>query len=210
MSSGKRVAIIGAGGQAKVIADSLLSVDANVDILVFDELADSSITTCCDRYPLITDKEAFKEALSSSSVIVAIGDNQTRLDLFKWCQEHDAQFETVIHHSAVVSESVTIGLGSCIFALAAVNPYSQVGSNCIINTGAIVEHDCIVGDHSHIAPNVTLCGGVSIGEGCLLGASSTVLPGVKIGRNVTIGAGAVVAEDIADNARVAGVPARQI
>ena len=41
-----------------------------------------------------------------------------------------------------------------------------------------------------------------------LGISSTVLPGVTIGKGAIVGAGAVVAEDVPDNAIVAGVPAR--
>jgi acetyltransferase-like isoleucine patch superfamily enzyme len=49
---------------------------------------------------------------------------------------------------------------------------------------------------------------VHIGDGSDLGVGCTILPGVTIGRGVQVGAGAVVAEDLADGAVAAGVPAR--
>ena len=45
-------------------------------------------------------------------------------------------------------------------------------------------------------------------KGASLGSGSTILCGVTIGENAVIGAGAVVTKDVADNAVVAGVPAR--
>lgn len=45
-------------------------------------------------------------------------------------------------------------------------------------------------------------------SGASLGSGSVILCGVTIGRNARIGAGAVVTRDVADNACVAGVPAR--
>jgi acetyltransferase-like isoleucine patch superfamily enzyme len=85
-----------------------------------------------------------------------------------------------------------------------------IGANVIINTGATVDHDCSIGDGSHIAPGCHLCGGVVIGTRSLLGAGTTVIPGVRIGNNVVIGAGSTVTMNVADNARLAGSPARPI
>ena len=73
-----------------------------------------------------------------------------------------------------------------------------------------MDHDCRIEDAVHIAPGCHLCGGVSVGQGSLLGAGTTVTPGVRIGRNVIVGAGSTVIRDIADAARVSGVPARPL
>jgi maltose O-acetyltransferase len=51
---------------------------------------------------------------------------------------------------------------------------------------------------------------VKIGNGVWIGAHVTILRGVTIGDGAIIGAGAVVTHDVAPNAKVAGVPARQI
>ena len=80
----------------------------------------------------------------------------------------------------------------------------------IINTGAIIEHDCSIGDFSHIAPGAVLAGNVSIGSGCMIGANSVIKQGVKVGDNVIIGAGAVVLKDVNAETTFVGNPAKQI
>jgi acetyltransferase-like isoleucine patch superfamily enzyme len=52
--------------------------------------------------------------------------------------------------------------------------------------------------------------GITVGNGVWLAAHVVVLPGVTIGDGAVIGAGAVVTADVAPNAIVAGVPARQL
>lgn len=49
---------------------------------------------------------------------------------------------------------------------------------------------------------------VRIGAWADIGVNAVVLPGVTVGKGAIVGAGAVVAEDVADFAIVAGVPAR--
>jgi serine acetyltransferase len=44
----------------------------------------------------------------------------------------------------------------------------------------------------------------------MIGAGTVVLPGVRIGADASVGANSVVAEDVPEGARVAGVPARPI
>jgi carbonic anhydrase/acetyltransferase-like protein (isoleucine patch superfamily) len=51
---------------------------------------------------------------------------------------------------------------------------------------------------------------VRVGSGAWLGARVTVLPGVTIGEGAVVAAGAVVTTDVAPNALVGGVPAKQI
>jgi serine acetyltransferase len=85
-----------------------------------------------------------------------------------------------------------------------------VKSNCIINTAAVIEHDCVIEDYVHISPNVTICGHVKIGKGTHVGAAAVIIPGIKIGAWCTIGAGAVVIRDIPDGATVVGNPGRII
>jgi acyl-[acyl carrier protein]--UDP-N-acetylglucosamine O-acyltransferase len=51
--------------------------------------------------------------------------------------------------------------------------------SAIVNTGAIVSHDCRIGDYAHVAPGAILAGGVEIEEGTLVGMGATVNIGVR-------------------------------
>ncbi len=78
----------------------------------------------------------------------------------------------------------------------------------LINTGAVVEHDCAIGDYAHVAPNATLGGGVTVGADAHVGMGAVVIEGRRVGASAFVAAGAVVVADVPDGARVAGVPAR--
>ena len=93
---------------------------------------------------------------------------------------------------------------------AVINASVKIGKHCIINTNAVVEHDCILEDYVHVSPSATISGHVKIEEGTHIGASAVVIPSIEIGRWVTVGAGAVVIKNIPDYAIVAGNPAKII
>ena len=91
---------------------------------------------------------------------------------------------------------------------AIVNAGARVGSNVIVNTGAIVEHDVELGEHAQLAPGVILGGGARVGALAYVGLGAVVRDHVAIGDGATVGMGAVVVKDIPDGARALGVPAR--
>jgi len=78
----------------------------------------------------------------------------------------------------------------------------------LINTGAIVEHDCSIGEGSVVGPRATLTGRVTVGSGVEVGAGAIVLPDRTVGDDARIGAGAVVTHDVSAGSTVVGVPAR--
>lgn len=138
-------------------------------------------------------------------VVVAIGDNGKRMDIL----DGIAKAATVIHPSAVISTTATLGEGTVVFANAVVNPFAIIGRGCIINTAATVDHDCIIGDGVHISPGAHLGGGVSVERCSWIGIGASVKHGVSIGENVVVGAGAAVVGDIPDNVTIVGVPAKE-
>jgi UDP-3-O-[3-hydroxymyristoyl] glucosamine N-acyltransferase len=80
----------------------------------------------------------------------------------------------------------------------------------VVNTGAIVEHDCRIGSWTHLAPGSVLGGEVKVGERSLVGIGAQVLPGVEICDDAIIGGGATVVRPIADPGTYAGTPARRL
>ena len=91
-----------------------------------------------------------------------------------------------------------------------ININTKVRIGCIVNNGAIIEHDCMVGNYVNICPKFAMAGHSSIGYKSYLGIGSTVIDDIRIGNRVTVGAGAVVVSNISDNIVAIGVPAKKM
>jgi UDP-perosamine 4-acetyltransferase len=114
----------------------------------------------------------------------------------------------VVHSSAWVSPTATVGEGTVIMAGAVVQTGARIGAHCVINTGAIVEHDAELGEQAQLAPGARLGGAVRIGAAAYVGLGAVVRDHRSVGAGATVGMGAVVVRDVAAGARVLGVPAR--
>ena len=142
---------------------------------------------------------------------ISLGDNNIRKKIYKKLKSNDIYLNTIlIHMSASISKTSLIEGQTFVSAGVIINPQVKIGIGCIINTGAIIEHECAIGKFTHIAPGAVLAGNVSIGFGCMIGANAVIKQGVKVGDNVVIGAGAVVLNDINSNAKFVGNPAHEI
>ena len=78
---------------------------------------------------------------------------------------------------------------------ALVNAGARIGSNCIINTKALVEHDAVVEDHCHIATGAIVNGGVSIGAGSFYGSAAVSKHYISVPPKSFIKANSIVGEN---------------
>ncbi len=189
-----RLIIIGAGGHGRVVADA-----SSVPAVFLDE--DTSLEGVVG-----TPSELSNVSTKEDGIVVAIGDNSTRLQMLGGIK----QATTIVHESSVVGNAVTLGVGTVVFAGAVINAYATLGKGCIVNTGATVDHDCQLADGVHISPGANLGGNVTVGECSWIGIGACVKNGVTIGKNVIVGAGAAVVQDVPDNVTVVGVPAKEL
>ncbi len=142
--------------------------------------------------------------------IVAIGDNAGRAAVASLLASQGWRFVSAVHPGASLGRGSRVAPGCVIMAGCVINSDSDIAAHAIINTSATIDHDCRIGEAVHIAPGCHLCGGVSVGRASFLGVGATVTPGVKIGSDAVVAAGACVIRDVADGARVSGVPARPL
>jgi UDP-N-acetylbacillosamine N-acetyltransferase len=142
-------------------------------------------------------------------VIIGIGDNTTRQQLASQLKETGLELVSVIHPTAWVSLSATVGEGVFVGPQAVVHNEASVAKGAIVNSGAIVEHHNQLGAFAHVAPGAVLGGRCEVGPGSLIGVGARVLPRRTIGEGATVGAGAVVDRDVPAYQTVAGVPARE-
>lgn len=154
------------------------------------------------------EEEVALQKLAAEGFFIAIGDNDIRKKVADRLSSRGLFAQTIIHPSAVIATSASISnTGVMIGAAVVVNPLAEIEEAVILNTGAIIEHECRVGAYVHIAPGAVLCGNVKVGRGSFIGAGSVIRQGISIGANCMVAAGSVVVKDIPDNSRVMGVPA---
>ncbi|HJJ04092.1 MAG TPA: acetyltransferase [Clostridiaceae bacterium] len=204
----KKVVIIGAGGHAKVIADIIEK--SGDEIVGFLDDNKEIGTTIIKEYKVIGDlNNRFAMAVTKENLefIIAIGDNKKREEI---SHSPNLKFYTAIHPSAQIGLDVEIKEGTVVMANVCINSSAKIGKHCIINTGAIIEHDNIIEDFVHISPNVALGGTVKIGKNTHVGIGSTIKNNITICENCKIGAGAVVVKDIKEEGTYVGVPAKRM
>lgn len=146
---------------------------------------------------------------SETELVNAVGGVGTTLrrDVFERYEALSFSFASVFHSSAIHSRYARLGAGVQLLANSYVGPETVLAENVLVNTGALVEHNCQLAAHVHIAPNATLLGDVQVGANTHVGAGATVLQGVSIGEHCVVGAGAVVLNSVKAGQTVVGVPA---
>ena len=204
------VIVIGGGGHAKVLVNTLL--DLSVNILGFTDCDAGNIDqTILEVRALGDDDIILQYPTDTIRLVNGLGSTKStkkHKEIFEYFKKRGYSFATVIHPASIVSRDVVISEGAQIMAGAIVQPGSHIGRNTIINTKVSIDHDCSIGDHVHLAPGVTLSGMVKTGSGAHIGTGATVIQGIHIGQNSLIGAGALVLKDVPAGATVVGVPAQ--
>ena len=193
----KSIYIYGASGHGLVVAD--IAFLCGYDNIVFIDDADN-------KYP------SFEDIKNNIDIPIAfgIGSNHIRAKLFKKVFDYGLKIATLIHPSALISDSVKIGMGSVVMANVVINANASIGKCVILNTSSVIEHENIIQDYVHISPCVALAGKVTISEGVHIGINSTLVQGVSVGKNSIVGAGSVVVNNIDDNKVAYGNPCREI
>ncbi|WP_373542539.1 acetyltransferase [Chamaesiphon sp.] len=199
----QRIAVIGAGGHAKVVASTLMAVGHKV--IGFYDDDPQKWGESIFGVPIIGPISDLNRA-NCDGAIIGLGDNHVRKQV---ATTMDLNWITVIHPFAWVHPEVPLGAGTIVCAGAIVQPSAIIGAHVILNTKASVDHDCIVGDYVHIAV-AHLAGGASVDEGVFLALGSTVLPGLNVGAWAHLGAGAVATKNIPAGCIAVGSPARTI
>ena len=168
--------ILGAGGHGKVVLDVAESMECYEKIQFLDDGKDIG-TEVLGHKVVGKISECHLHSRNYTDAIVALGNNEVRLELTKKLEELGYHIPILIHPSSVVSQYTNIKEGTVIMPQAVINADASIGKACIINTGAVIEHDCEVGDGSHIAYRAVLGGGAKVGDKVLVDI------GEIIGRN---------------------------
>ncbi|MBF0131486.1 MAG: acetyltransferase [Magnetococcales bacterium] len=205
--------LLGAGGHASVLLDALYPNQQKILGLYIPP--DASVPPWGEKIPRISSDAALIQQFPPSAVhlimgIGAVASNEKRKQLFTHYRNLGYRFASVVHPRHYCAQAVTIGEGCQLMAGSMIQPGTTLHDNVILNTGAIIDHDCQIESHVHIAPGAVLSGGVHVGSGAHIGTGAVVIQGIHIGSGALIAAGATVVNNIPENARVAGIPAKPV
>ena len=125
-------------------------------------------------------------------------DINVRVKVFGWLESTGYSFPVLIHPRATVEPSANVCDGVQVFANAYIGAEAILEPKCMVNTNAVVSHDCVIGSFTHIAPGALLAGHVHVGAQTLVGMGVTTAIGVQIGSGVRIGNGAIILADVPD------------
>ena len=108
----------------------------------------------------------------------------------------------------LIEENCEIGCGSTIDRGSMSN--TVIGKNSYLDNQIHIAHNVRIGKNSIIAGQVGIAGSTIIGENVKIGGQAGISGHLNIGNNVEIGGGSGVINDIPDNRKVMGYPAKSI
>ena len=108
----------------------------------------------------------------------------------------------------IIEDNVEIGCNNVIDRGSLSN--TVIGMNTYLDNQVHIAHNVKIGKNCIIAGQVGFAGSTTIGNNVMIGGQSGISGHLKIGDNVKIGGGSGVINDITNNSRVMGYPAKEI
>ena len=144
-----KLLIVGAGGFGRVVLEHAV---LEYDCAFIDDGPD--IGTLVNGVPVIgrTD-ELGKFTNEYKLLVVAIGNNKFREEIYKRAEATGYEFPNIIDPSAYISPYAKIGKGCVILNNAVVQNNAQIGNGTILNSGVEAHHDSVIDDYCLIYAN---------------------------------------------------------
>jgi sugar O-acyltransferase (sialic acid O-acetyltransferase NeuD family) len=203
--------IVGAGGFARETADAVRALDAyELAGFVDDDrrlhgraLAGAAVIGPIDA---VGDRP-------DAAVVVCVGRPDAyaaRQALVDRLRLPEDRYGTVVHPSASVGSTCSIGHGTVLLAHVALTADVTVGAHVAVMPQVVLTHDVRVDDYATLASGVRLGGGVQVGTGAYVASGVSVREGCRIGPWALVGMGSLVTRDVPAERVWFGSPARDV
>lgn len=146
----KKVVIIGAGGHAKVIAETILLHD-DIELLGFADDNLGQGTVVFENYSVVSSIRELDNWRHRIDVLaLGIGNITIRQKIVDQLSA-DFHWLTVIHPTAVIARNAILNEGITILAQTVIASEVNMGAFTIVDAGTIVDHECQIGSFCHLA-----------------------------------------------------------
>ena len=205
----KKILILGAGGFGRELLQWIKDINAvkptweivgflDDNLHALDEYAHDTevVGTIKDWQP----KEDEEFAL-------AFGSPELKRKIVALMKAKGAQFATIIHPTAMLSEFAEYGEGFIMFPYSKLSCNSKVG-DFVTLLSTPIGHDTVIGDYSVISGGCNIVRNVTIGKDVFVAAGVCVAQDIQIGDSAYLGMGSVVLKNVPPESKTFGNPAR--
>ena len=185
----KGALVVGTGGHARFVLATLNSAKQTIKGLITLDDSYNSDERILDHHiiGMLGDLPRFFTE-GYKSLVLAVGDNKVRKEIYDEWVEFGFLFPTVIHPDTFVDLSSSIGNATIVGPKVVIGAGVTIGENNIINSACIVEHETVIGSHCHVAPGAVICGRTVLGDEIMVGANATIIDNRNVANKTLIGA----------------------
>ena len=175
----KDLLLVGAGGLGRVALEAAM---INYNCFFVDDGIEVGSKVC--GFPVIgaiSELSALRKDFDF--LVVTIGNNKIREDIYNSAIELKYSFPNIIFSSAYISPFAKIGEGCIIMQNVCIQNSSEIGNGVILNPGVEIHHESFVDDYSLIYTNSVIRTQVKVGKR------------VRIGSTVSVGNNTIILDD---------------
>ncbi|MFB3785195.1 MAG: UDP-3-O-(3-hydroxymyristoyl)glucosamine N-acyltransferase [bacterium] len=165
---------------------------------------DCSIGSQTVLMPLVTLREKTvvgHRVLISSGVVIGS-------DGFGYAKKEDGvNYKVPQVGNVIIEDDVQIGANATIDR--ATLGHTVVGRGSRVGALTQVGHNAVIGEETRVGDSVGICGSSKIGNHAVIGRGVGMVGHIRIGDHADVGNGSGVSKDVADGAKIRGIPAME-